>query len=355
MRTRIFLPGAALAVTLLAGCTTGADETAGPPASAPPPEPVTGASRPAGPTEAVVAAADAFLATLSPQQQDTVLYDAADPAVRQWSNLPVGSGGRNGVQFGDLTDEQRAAALRVAEAMLSADGYAELQGVIAAGDVLNARSGGNSSFSSDRYFIAFFGRPSTTARFTVQIGGHHLAVTTTYEDGRVGPTPAFTGVDPRFFEVAGAQVAPLRDEANAVFGLLGSLDADDRAAARIDGVYDDILVGAGNDGEFPPAAGVLVTDLPPARRDRVTTAIRAWVGDTDERAAELLMDRYRAEYGRTRIAWGGSIEPDTAGAYLRIDGPRLWIEFSNQGRTGNGDAVHYHSVYRDKQSDYASA
>jgi hypothetical protein len=59
----------------------------------------------------------------------------------------------------------------------------------------------------------------------------------------------------------------------------------------------------------------------------------------------------RAEFARTRIAWTGSTDPDTPGSYLGIDGPRLWIEFSNVGRFGNGDN-HYHSVYRDKQADY---
>jgi hypothetical protein len=79
--------------------------------------------------------------------------------------------------------------------------------------------------------------------------------------------------------------------------------------------------------------------------------VRAWVGDTDHRIAQPLMERYVAEFDRTRVAWAGSTDPDTPGSYLRIDGPRLWIEFSNVGRFGNGDN-HYHSVYRDKQGDY---
>lgn len=320
------------------------------------PNPVAGGPSPAGATESVAAAGDAFLGTLGPEQRERALYDAADPVVRNWSNLPVGaSAPRNGVALRDLTAEQRAAAFGVVEAVLSVDGYAEVRGIVAAGDVLNARSGGSSSFSSDRYFLAFFGEPDPARRFTVQFGGHHVAVTTTYENGTVSPTPAFTGVDPRSFDVAGERVEPLRDEAGAMAALLGSLDPGTLDRARIAGSFDDVVVGPGDDGEFPAPEGVPASELTAAQRDLVVAAARAWVGDTDERVAAVLLQRYEAELDQTRIAWAGSTDPDVVGAYLRVDGPRLWIEFSTQSRTGNGDTVHYHSVYRDKQADYAGA
>ncbi len=301
-----------------------------------------------GPTEAVVAAADAFLAGLTPDQRDQVLYDAADPALRRWSYFPT-TRDRNGVAFGDLTDEQRAAALGVAEAVLSDSGYIQLRGVIAAEDALGVRND-DSGASSARYFIAFFGEPRAAERFTVQINGHHLAVNTTFDNGRVSPTPAFTGVDPVDFEEAGQRLRPMLTETDAVSGLLGSMDEGELAAARIDPI-DDVRVGTGESDRYPGPEGSLVTDLTEEQRERVTDVVRAWVGDTDERVARPLMEQYLAEYDRTRVAWAGSTDPDAPGSYLRIDGPRLWIEFSNVGRFGNGDN-HYHSVYRDKQADY---
>ncbi|OZM80764.1 hypothetical protein CFP66_18625 [Pseudonocardia sp. MH-G8] len=97
--------------------------------------------------------------------------------------------------------------------------------------------------------------------------------------------------------------------------------------------------------------GSLVTDLTEEQRERVTDVVRAWVDDTDERVAQVLVDQYLVEFDRARVARAGSTDPNTPGSYLRIDGPRLWIEFSNVGRFGNGDN-HRHSVYRDKQADY---
>jgi hypothetical protein len=223
------------------------------------------------------------------------------------------------------------------------------------GDVLDARSGGSSSFGSDRYFPAFFGEPDLARRFTVRFGGHHVAVTTTYENGTVSPTPAFPGVDPRSFDVAGERVEPLRDEAGAMAALLRSLDPATLDRARIAGSVDDVVVGPGDDGGFPAPGGVPAAELTAAQRGLVVAAARAWVGDADERVAAVLLRRYEADLDRTRIAWAGSPDPDVAGAYLRIDGPRLWIEPSTQSRTGNGDTVHHHSVYRDRQTDSAGA
>jgi hypothetical protein len=334
-----------MALSACAAGAAGSDTAAAP---APPVDRADHVQTGPGPTEAVVAAADAFLAGLDPDQRDQVLHDAADPALRRWTYFPT-TRDRNGVAFGDLTDEQRDAALGVAEAVLSDSGYAQLRGVIAAEDALGVRNG-DSGVSSARYFIAFFGDPRSGERFTVQINGHHLAVNTTFGNGRVSPTPAFTGVDPVDFEDAGQRLRPMLAETDAVSALFGSMDEGELATARIDPI-DDVRVGTGEGDRYPDPEGTLVTDLTEEQRERVIDVVRAWVGDTDQRIAQPLMERYVAEFDRTRVAWAGSTDPDTPGSYLRIDGPRLWIEFSNVGRFGNGDN-HYHSVYRDKQGDY---
>lgn len=350
------LASALSSVLLLAACSFGGDGGDGGDAAPLPSSranTVSGGPTVAGATEAVVAASETFLGLLSDQQRERAVYDRDDiDTLTDWTNLPVSRDrDRNGVGLRDLDEEQRAAAMGVADAVLSDEGFEELRAIVAAGDVLNERNGGN-SFGSDLFFFAFFGEPDDTERFTVQIGGHHMAVTTTYTNGRVIPTPQFTGVDPRAFETTGGRVEPMRDEADAVFDLIGALAADTREEARIDGRFAEILVGPGEDGVFPEQEGALVSDLPAEQQELVSRAVRAWVGDSDERVAEALMAEYEAEFDRTRVGWAGSTDRDEPGAYVRIDGPHLWIEFSNQAQTGNGDTLHYHSVYRDKQRDY---
>jgi hypothetical protein len=186
-------------------------------------------------------AAVAFIALLSAEQLDALQYHFDDTAANAtWSNLPVNLVPRNGVAFGDLTDEQLAAAKAVAEAFLSDEGFAKMEAIIAADDVLNALAasgavqaggqapaapgtaaggappgsplagpqgsggtppgggaGGGPTWGSDYYYIAFFGTPSADEPWMVQIGGHHLAYNVTFDGGAVSVTPAFAGIEPQ--------------------------------------------------------------------------------------------------------------------------------------------------------------
>ena len=53
------------------------------------------------------------------------------------------------------------------------------------------------------------------------------------------------------------------------------------------------------------------------------------------------------------MAYANSKTVDGESTYLRIDGPRVWIELVNT-RSRSTPNVHYHGVYRDKTDDYGS-
>jgi hypothetical protein len=299
-------------------------------------------------TAEAVAAAQTFLDSLSPDERERVVFDADDPALRSWIYIPT-TNDRNGISLGELTEPQRDAALGLVDAVLSDSGFEQVQNVLAAEDALGVRNRDDNA-TSDRYFISLFGEPDATARFTVQLNGHHLAVNHTFEGGRVSPTPAFTGVDPTTIDLNGQRIRPMSAETDAFAALVGALGEGGLAAARIDPI-EDVLVGVGDSSGYPQQEGVRVSDLDETQQARVVDLIRAWVSDTDERVAETIVEEYVAEFDSTTISWTGSADPDESGAYLRIDGPRLWIEFVNVGVFGNGDA-HYHSIWRDRAIDY---
>jgi Protein of unknown function (DUF3500) len=341
----------ALAFTL-AGCATGTGApSANPTATQSPSQSTSIPDAPAStaaPTGEVVAAANAFLEDLSAEQRDRVVYAADDPALRDWFYFPTTTD-RNGVSLGELSEEQRVGALNLVHAILSDSGSEQVSNILAAEDALGIRNDDDNA-SSGRYFISIFGSPDPVSRFTVQLNGHHLAINHTYEAGRISPTPAFTGVDPTTIELGNEQVRPMAAEADAFSALVRALGEDGLAAARIDPI-DDVLVGEGDSGNYPDQEGVTVADLTETQRARVVDVILAWAGDADERVRDPLVARYVAEFDQTTVSWSGSIDPDERGAYLRIDGPSLWIEFVNVGKFGNGDA-HYHSVWRDREIDY---
>lgn len=329
-------------------------------------------------TAEVVKAVNAFLATLSDEQQETVLYDFDDEAkTTGWSNFPTPVVERNGLKLGDLTAEQEAAAMKVMEAALSEQGYEELVEIRKADDYLGSLSetedgssatpsatatpsggpgggggGGGANFGSEWYYISFFGTPSRTGEFTVQYGGHHAAYNITYAGDNVTMSPTLTAVEPEEFVWDDKAYAPLADKRAATIGAIQSLTEDELAAAEIDGSFDDLYLGPGNDGPFPTdPEGVLVSDLTKRQQAKVTAMLRTWVDDLDEQAAARLLKKYVSEYDETYIGWSGGTTIDNDQTYVRLDGPSAWIEFSNQPGAST-DEIHQHTIFRDETSDY---
>ena len=106
-----------------------------------------------------VAAAQAFLGTLTAEQRAVALLALDDPARPNWSNLPAGALQRNGVRIGDLNDAQAAAMHQFLAAALSADGYATIVGIVGAEAALAQTPGAaRRQWSADNYWLAFFRR-----------------------------------------------------------------------------------------------------------------------------------------------------------------------------------------------------
>jgi hypothetical protein len=350
MRARLTALCASLAV---AGC--GASDPAPSTTTAAPPavtQPLPGAG--GANTAEVVAAATTFLSTLTGDQRDVVQHEFDDTAkARGWSDLPANDVRRNGIGFGDLSDEQEEAALAVMEAALSDQGYTRMQAIRKADAHLEAtRASQGASFGQDLYFIALFGRPSETEPFTIQFGGHHLAYTLTYRGQDVSLSPSLTAVEPPEFEFQGVEYAPLEDQATAASGAIEALTGPQRAQAELERGVRDLVLGPGDDGPFPEEPeGVVVGLLEPQQRERVTAMLRAWVGDVEQEAADRLIERYVSEYGETRLAWSGSASAGGTRTYVRLDGPSIWIELSN--RPGEQTAgAHPHTIVRDETADY---
>lgn len=125
------------------------------------------------------AAAQVFLATLSEEQREQVLYSYDDEArTTSWSNFPVTFVERAGLNLTDLSEEQQTAALAVLEGLLSEEGYTTVTGIMG-GDQFLLENSTSTEDSLGQYYIAFFGNPSDTTAWQVQFGGHHLGINAT--------------------------------------------------------------------------------------------------------------------------------------------------------------------------------
>jgi hypothetical protein len=324
--------------------------------------------------EKVVCASEAFEATLSDSEKATLLYDFTDATAKTtWSNLPGVT--RNGLEFSNLSATSLAAAKALAETVLSADGYADFTGVLAADDYLNSQGSGGGpgggAYGSGNYYVAFIGTPSTTGDWMLQLGGHHMAFNITYVGGVGYPVPNHLGVEPKAsFTVDSETFEPMGEEGAAISGIFTGMSSAELASAYLSGqTFADVLIGPDNGSgaqpdDYPTGTnrkGVLVSSLSSAKQALVTAAIRQWVADYGSDIADPLMADYTtaSAYADTYVAWGGTQasgpDVDVGGTYFRIDGPRLWIEVACQNGVVIQGKTHYHSVFRDKAMDYGDS
>jgi hypothetical protein len=302
----------------------------------------------AGTLASAVAAADEFLASLSEDQRAATVFDFADLEGKQlsWSNFEQSEfTGRQGARFGDLDEDQKAAAMAVLASVLSAGGYEYVQGAMAAEEQLIP---GN----IDEYYLAFYGEPSTDEPWTLQFGGHHLAIHISLGGEILSVSPYFQGVQPIILDVDGTTIEPMASDTDNMFGLFESLDEEQLAAAHLTAVTGDLVMGPQIDTGYPDPEGLPFTELTADQQDLVRAVIADWVGDAAPALAEPLMDVYESELDDTLIGWSISVDRESS-AYMRIDGPRVWIEWLNRANPGEA-GFHPHTVYRDKLIDYGT-
>ena len=323
----------------------------------------------------MVQAADKFLATLSESQRREVVYAYNDAGQRaRWSNLPTGFLRRGGISLKEMSPAQKAAALDLLKTVLSPMGYEKVSEIRMADDDFKAngsnrgtRGGGGGPppvgpgrapfnrgdmFGSDLYYISFVGKPSTSAAWMLQFGGHHLALNITIVADKNIMTPSLTGAQPATFKVDGKTVRPLGRESDKALALLQSLDTQQRSEALLKYQVADLVLGPGQDGRRITPEGLKASAMNDKQKVALVDLIAEWAGIVNDAAASARMAQIRADIKETWFAWSGSTT-STPGtnitAYYRIQGPHLVIEYASQR---DEPANHVHTIYRDPTDDY---
>ncbi len=323
----------------------------------------------------VVDAANAFLATLSEEQRAIAQIELKPQLAIRWTNFPGGSNVRNGVFYRELKPEQAEAALKVARVALGDEGFSRYQEVRAADDAFakggrgpggpggpaqkkagggpamkkGRGPGGGANFGSANYMIAFLGKPSKDNPWILQLGGHHLAINIYYKGTTGAATPYHVAAQPTVWkDDRGKTHDPLAPMRESLRGLLDSLTPEQLKQAKLESRFNDVYVGPQKDGRFPAKSdGVSVSELSETSKDFVKKAIAAWTGDSPQGVEYRKL--YEAELDKVKVAYSGTTNVGgDRGDYVRIDGPRVWIEFATQG------SDHYHTIWRDRLTDYGA-
>jgi hypothetical protein len=310
----------------------------------------------AAPTAHAVAAANAFLEALDAKQREKALYEFGSTRKPLWSNLPVTMKQRNGVRLGDLTKEQRTRAMAAVAAVLSKGGYQKVVDIMDGDQQLAEGKGGKGKgggkgkamFGADQYYLAIFGKPSTTQPWMVQFGGHHLGVNVTVIGKHFVLTPTHTGAQPTLFQRNGKDVRPLGLENDTAFQLVNALDEKQREQAIIGKRPRDLVLGPGEDGKKIEPQGIKGSALTADQQAMLLDVIGAWVNIVEPDAAKSRMAEIKDQIAETYFAWSGPTAKGSA-VYFRVQGPSVVIEYAPQGSTD-----HIHTVIRNPKDDYGA-
>jgi hypothetical protein len=314
-------------------------------------------------TARAVAAAETYLATLSEAERAKALIDLNEKTRTVWSNLPsgatlqVGAKERNGLKLGAMSPAQEAAAVALLRTVLSADGFTKAMEIVEADQVLENRAastrpaGAPVRFGRAEYFLAVLGRPSRTRPWMIQFGGHHLAINVTLAGGDHVLAPTHTGTQPASYNIEGRLVRPLGDENDKAFALVNALTPEQQKQAVLGVAVRNLVLGPGADGKTIAPEGVRVSTFTPAQREMLVGLIREWVDILGIAAAAAKMQEVRAGLDATWFAWAGALE-NGKGAYFRIQGPAVLIEYAPQGQSETSPD-HIHTIFRDPTNDYA--
>ena len=327
----------------------------------------------------IVAAANAFVATLTDEEKAAGIFDFSDMEQRQrWSNFPEGLFTRDGLMWGNLTEASQDAWLALMQATMSESGYTQVMGEWAADQALadgqggqggggggtppdggtggppnggNGGPGGQQMLGAQYYWVALIGEPSDTTPWQWQWGGHHVTVNATIVGDNIALTPSFIGIQPAVFTDAnGVEQEPLGPISDAAFALVNALNDDQKQQAILGDTYIDLVLGPGQDGKVLQPEGLLLSDMDADQQQLATNLISFYTGLVNDTHAVARLEQVTSLFDQTYFVWYGPTEVGSA-SYFRVAGPTIVIEFSPQGMGGNA-ADHIHGIYRDPSNDY---
>ncbi|MEU8243997.1 DUF3500 domain-containing protein [Actinoplanes missouriensis] len=314
-----------------------------------------GTSTSTGGTEDVLNATSAFLALLDDTQRTSVQGERTTDNLAKWSNLPDQLFTRAGLRMDALSTEQQAAVLKILQAALSSDGYAQVTGITTGDGVLKASGGMDLDFGADHYWIRILGTPSESEIWTIQYGGHHLAVNITLKGDAMTLAPTLWGAQPASYTTSGTTVEPLKGETDEAFAVMDALDDEQQKAAQLDTAITEIVLGAQQDGKTLAAEGVKVSTFSEKQKELLMTLITEWLSTLTPAQAQSKIEEAENNLDKTWFAWSGETTEGQP-IYYRVQGPSLIIEFAHQqGQGANaGGITHIHSIYREPDNDYGA-
>jgi hypothetical protein len=316
----------------------------------------------------VSGAVNTFLKTLTRDQYKSTTYDFKDTLRHKWTNLPVGLVPRAGIQYGSLSDSSRLAFHRVLASMLSSQGYLKTTSIMRLDDILNTlyqtafeegkinqgvlKRMQDLQWAHGNYYISVFGLPQGHQPWSINFGGHHIALTYTSDGKQVSMSPYFIGTDPS--EVKSAKFAGLRilnKEEDYGFILVNMLNAAQKTKAILNQeTPKDIITNPNSSQRIDSYYGISVKEFNPEQITILKLLIEEYTHNFEhQKAHDLLAKIEQSGFKKIYFAWIGSIINNQPHYYI-INAPDFLIEYDNVGFQNDGN--HIHAIFREKGNDF---
>ena len=318
---------------------------------------------------AMVQAASAFLAALTPEQRAKASMSFDDPERHVWQESP---GVRSGVVLRDLTDAQKKLAMALLSTGLGERGYQKIQMSMAREPVLSAQQKtpeGQALRHPDLFYITIFGTPSATTPWGWTYEGHHISTHFTVRGTSVSTSPLFLGSQPNDFPaarlegtaLAAAQKVPAAlagritaGEEDKARALVQSLDAKQRGMAVFDRTEKrdaDMITGINTRRVTPISRpGLQARQMTAQQKATLVSLVEEYLAHFP---ADVVAERRRRmlEGGALEeisFQWAGSTDAGQAHAYT-VQGPAFIIEYA---QIRNNTVGHVHTIWREFNGDF---
>ena len=297
--------------------------------------------------EEMTDAANAWVTSLSPEQQGIGVIEFPQAERENWHYIPKP---REGLPLAKMNESQRQLARALLASGLSQHGLLQADSVMALERVLRAIENADRR-DETLYYFTVFGKPADTGAWGWRVEGHHLSVNFTIVDGHISATPNFVGSNPGEVRLPGPQLGQrvLAAEEDLGRALVLSLDNAQRGKAILsDQAPGDILTRNDHQAKSPGPDGISYAALTPAQQKCFQELVALYANRLRHDVADAELKKIAdSGWDRLSFAWAGSIKRGE-GHYYRIQSPEFVIEYDNTQNNAN----HVHTVWRVYAGDF---
>ncbi len=248
-------------------------------------------------TAPVRKAADAFLASLTPEQKSKTLFTVDDDEWRKWMNQHFYV--RQGTGFIDMNDAQRKAAIGLMRAALSAKGLKLSQDIMKLNHTLGELNNDNFiEYGEDRYYFTVMGKPSDKEPWGWQLDGHHLIINYFVLGDQVVMTPTFWGSEPIIAHSGKYKgVSILQEEQNNGLAMINALtEAQRKKAILSSSKTSNQNVGeAYKDNVVLDYKGIRGSELTAKQKEQLLALANLYISNMDAGHAKVKMSEIRQQ------------------------------------------------------------